>query len=580
MKLILFIFYTVICFTSSIGQNTFFEKAFQDDWSQFNRSFFKTTNGALCYYSHKGVINGPFLSMSKLIRINNEGEILSKTNIPRHIPDAEEIYFFDFVEMSDGQILATTRQMGCDYGIQDACSLVKISTNGEYSVIRDFEGNSDNIRLIKYKNTCIIYWLEYVNASYIIKWEIINDNFESTELNTLQNYSFEKIISNANNELYAFERVNFTGLRIHQIDTLGNSILQSPLIQFPYVSTFDMETITTDSSIFFTVFDKLVKINKSLDQYSIFNFNGRIHSLSKDRRGNLYVLSESQNMLKINSSDTIVYSINLKNLTPKAEFVEWISVEDSLNTLFYGGGLNNHPFIKTVRLSDFAQNENQLSTQIEDVQISNSYANVQSGSMSSSINYGFDVTATIRNTGNTVIDSLFLNCSRQIGFYFCGGPYLAKKYTNLNLNPNESARLFIGNYLDYNITGPPNITSYTRENFCVWSSNQNGTWTYFDDSFCNDVLITNIINSIPNVNSSIYGHLYPNPAQEFINFELDNQSQITNYKVVDLNGRTLIEKSISEQNTVQVNVSDLPKGMYILILTSNSDSHRVKFVKD
>jgi hypothetical protein len=520
------------------------------------------------------------MSMSKLIRINNEGQSLSKTDIPIHIPNAEELHFIDFVEMSDGQILATTRQMGCDFGLKEPYSLIKISTNGEYSVIKDFEGYYDNIGLVKYKNACIIYRLENQNLSYNIKWEIINDNYEFTELNTLQNNNFEKIISNENNELFAFEKVNSNSLRIHQIDTLGNSILQSPLIQFPFLSTFNMETITTDSSIFFTAFDKLVKINKSLDQYSIFNFNGWIHSLSKDRRGNLYALSELQNMLKINSSDTVAYSINLKNLTPKAEFVEWISVDDSLNTLFYGGGLKNHPFIKSLRLSDFIQNENQFSTQIEDVQISNSYANVQSGSMSSSINYGFDVTATIRNTGTKVIDSLFLNCSGQIGFYICGGPYLARKYTNLNLNPNESATLFIGNYFDFNITGPPNITSYTRENFCVWSSNPNGTWSYTDDLFCNDVLITNIINSIPNVISNISVRLYPNPAQDFIYFELENQSEIINYKVMDLNGRIRSEKSISEQNPVQVNVSDLPKGLYILVLTSNNNSHRVKFVKD
>jgi hypothetical protein len=52
-------------------------------------------------------------------------------------------------------------------------------------------------------------------------------------------------------------------------------------------------------------------------------------------------------------------------------------------------------------------------------------------------------------------------------------------------------------------------------------------------------------------------------------------------QVIDLNGRKIKEQQISVNGTtsISVDINDLPKGMYNLVLKTSSKTKRQKFVK-
>ena len=55
--------------------------------------------------------------------------------------------------------------------------------------------------------------------------------------------------------------------------------------------------------------------------------------------------------------------------------------------------------------------------------------------------------------------------------------------------------------------------------------------------------------------------VYPNPAKEFIAFDLTNISGTAIIEIYDIQGNKVIEQKLSENK--QITVSSLPKGMYM-----------------
>lgn len=73
---------------------------------------------------------------------------------------------------------------------------------------------------------------------------------------------------------------------------------------------------------------------------------------------------------------------------------------------------------------------------------------------------------------------------------------------------------------------------------------------------------TNIENTVAK-NENVL--IYPNPANDKINI-YSKDGKISSYTIVDLTGKTLIKEHIYPTQISQINVSDLEKGIYILIL--------------
>lgn len=569
----------------SRAQADLFEKSFQDDWLQTNRKFLKTANGFSVYFSYRGFVNGPFLKKNKIYRLNNLGEIQSITNIPNFVQYSEENFIDDWYETDSGGLMIASNSNGCDYFLENSLSVSTISNDGILQNTKFFNEGGYDRGLIKFRDGFIHYYNTY-NQS--IKWEYLSQNLESIPFIELYNKNYIKLFTIVSDSVYAIKRLNNNTIKLIQLDTLGNENLQSsPItVDYSYILSNNFSSIKVRDKIYIGFNNYLITCDSNLQVLDFRNKQDMINQLSQDSVGNVYILSGNKILEKIDENYNIISSIDLKLLAPKIFKVEWFNINHQDNKIYYGGMIsdnpslyNSYPFLKSIKLDDYEQSSNNLAIKIQKVEITNSEATLfQSNTLQYFINYKFFVRAKIVNTGATIIDSLFLNCSNQIGGYICGGPYLSKKFINLNLNPGDSILLNIGNYIDQGISAAPIlIDTYTRSNFCVWPSYHNGSWSYsVNEQNCSDVNITNVILGIENnlIENQEFS-IYPNPTSDKIFIDMKDYIGEIHLKIIDMNGNVLIKQT----NNSEINVSELMSGIYFLEISTKSKVLRKKVFK-
>lgn len=79
--------------------------------------------------------------------------------------------------------------------------------------------------------------------------------------------------------------------------------------------------------------------------------------------------------------------------------------------------------------------------------------------------------------------------------------------------------------------------------------------------------------------SSYLFTLYPNPARDLVTIEGSNSSNIMSYKIVDLNGRSVKSMENINENSTQINISDLQSGVYMMTINSDQGTVTKKIVK-
>lgn len=72
----------------------------------------------------------------------------------------------------------------------------------------------------------------------------------------------------------------------------------------------------------------------------------------------------------------------------------------------------------------------------------------------------------------------------------------------------------------------------------------------------------------------------PNPANDFITVSNSDNILVSGISITDLNGRVVKQNSYSNVSDIQVNVSDLASGMYMMNITSDKGSVTKKIVKN
>ncbi|NLA25136.1 MAG: T9SS type A sorting domain-containing protein, partial [Bacteroidales bacterium] len=94
-----------------------------------------------------------------------------------------------------------------------------------------------------------------------------------------------------------------------------------------------------------------------------------------------------------------------------------------------------------------------------------------------------------------------------------------------------------------------------------------------------NIIIVDTEVSNPEIASNPEISIYPNPASEYLNIEL-NQYLSDEVQIYDISGKLLISKAINSNHT-QINIADLEQGMYILnVLKSDRKILSLRFVKE
>jgi hypothetical protein len=98
-------------------------------------------------------------------------------------------------------------------------------------------------------------------------------------------------------------------------------------------------------------------------------------------------------------------------------------------------------------------------------------------------------------------------------------------------------------------------------------------------------IVTSIVTGISETSSASSLSIYPNPANDVLNFEINTTQQIGNltYAIYDVIGNVLLNKNIGSVSGIYkevINVSSFSKGIYIVKVTSDSLTSTKKVIID
>jgi hypothetical protein len=85
-----------------------------------------------------------------------------------------------------------------------------------------------------------------------------------------------------------------------------------------------------------------------------------------------------------------------------------------------------------------------------------------------------------------------------------------------------------------------------------------------------------IITNVEDLETNFLVNLFPNPTAEMVTLSIEKYQGVT-YRLFDAIGKLLKEALVTESNTT-VNVSDYPKGAYLLTLTE-AENKKIKTYK-
>ena len=73
--------------------------------------------------------------------------------------------------------------------------------------------------------------------------------------------------------------------------------------------------------------------------------------------------------------------------------------------------------------------------------------------------------------------------------------------------------------------------------------------------------------------------VYPNPTDNEFIVELKDNSKVEKVEFIDFSGKVIVpNKVVKTQNRLDINVSNIIEGIYLLIITTDKEVNKVKVV--
>ena len=163
----------------------------------------------------------------------------------------------------------------------------------------------------------------------------------------------------------------------------------------------------------------------------------------------------------------------------------------------------------------------------------------------------------------------------------------ASTWVRLGVSYNTTTRQVIwkGPGFYSGVTGaiPPTGTNNPLEIDYVHTAGTSNTISVtskFDNLLANANSIENLLGSFDfNLAASKFS-VSPNPANDFISVTNSDNILVSGISITDLNGRVVKQNSYTNVSDIQVNVSDLASGMYMMNITSDKGSVTKKIIKN
>ncbi len=180
-----------------------------------------------------------------------------------------------------------------------------------------------------------------------------------------------------------------------------------------------------------------------------------------------------------------------------------------------------------------------------------------------------------QNTGNdtafkvTVVDTLDLTLPMtNIVINSASHPYAFSVVNNILIWEFDDIMLPDSSVDYFGSQGYVNFTAGINPNVGIGDTINNDADIYFDfqkpviTNVAKTVMITNISVGEERLEKQVL-NIYPNPASEVLNIENTSNKAVL-FRLTDINGRLILEQSLSAQSVWQYNVNQLQSGIYFL----------------
>lgn len=134
-----------------------------------------------------------------------------------------------------------------------------------------------------------------------------------------------------------------------------------------------------------------------------------------------------------------------------------------------------------------------------------------------------------------------------------------------------------GSQITYTVADIQRLTFNNGNLFVFNETSLNGTFNLADNRYINFADLTLGTTSPVLFESKFY--LYPNPSNQWLNIGNENPTQTLKLvEILSINGKLLTQqKTLTSDN--QIDISTLPKGIYLCKITSGNTTQTLKFIK-
>ena len=89
------------------------------------------------------------------------------------------------------------------------------------------------------------------------------------------------------------------------------------------------------------------------------------------------------------------------------------------------------------------------------------------------------------------------------------------------------------------------------------------------------------VTGINDIQNNAGGSLYPNPASDFITFKTKASSTVHEIRIIDITGKTvkILQKPEISDYQVRIDIANLNKGIYFILVKSDNGLESAKFMK-
>ena len=74
--------------------------------------------------------------------------------------------------------------------------------------------------------------------------------------------------------------------------------------------------------------------------------------------------------------------------------------------------------------------------------------------------------------------------------------------------------------------------------------------------------------------------MYPNPFSDIINIDFSTNQIAGIVKILDVSGREVLNRKVNHNKSIEINLSEVQSGVYIVSLETNGEMRFAKIVKE